>query len=553
MTKQFFIVTFNDELELKAGTFTGSFSGKSFVGHGKLHFPYRDDLWNKSNTEGTEVIVGGGILNKGAIFRGTIKNALIDQQKYIIVELDDYGKNFTRNYDGRYKNKSLEKVLISLGSECDYTTVLDDISPALLDTLISRTNTIEYGELNLPSETPITGDINGTISGLFKSSCLNCQGVYSQFFYITTVLNYCPNCNKYDSLIVNESSVENKYQCTNCKAQFCGIDGFQTNLAKSSRLKILYGPKKGTLEELGDTPSYSLTPSTYEDEIKVLCQKYGLYPYLNQYNKLIIKQYRGTPIPDKEIDINEVEYKTYKFINSTNQQIKTVVVNYSGGSVTVKEQGYNSIDKIVLDHPELNKKEAEDLANQTMQEQLKKITSEMYVNVLLNYSYSPGTWVKIPNFTHPWKHTGPTMYIDTVNVSMEAGKIHKSTLTLKYTPEIMERKIDIPPTVKPTFDQIIKEALTLQYSMFCRDYECVEAKRTGDALGISDWLYTNFTNIGIRSRIISYDSPYIPKSNHYIIQLFRNGQWYDFNYANYNFDIRLHPSEIKSNLRVVKE
>ena len=146
-------------------------------------------------------------------------------------------------------------------------------------------------------------------------------------------------------LIVNESTEANSYQCTNCKAQFCGIDGYQTNLEKLSRLKIIYGPAEGVL---GDPVGYTTTPSTYEDEIRVLCQTYNLYPYLTQYKELIIKQYRGTPVPDFELDLNKVIYKSYKFIDSTQTQTKQVVVNYNGGSVTVGEGTDSTDEKIVI-------------------------------------------------------------------------------------------------------------------------------------------------------------------------------------------------------------
>ncbi|NMC58737.1 MAG: hypothetical protein GYA51_05020 [Candidatus Methanofastidiosa archaeon] len=534
-----------------AGKFNISYSSKSFVGHGKVHFPYKNYLWNLLNTEGLDFLIRGGIDAETNLFRGMIKNAIIDQQKYIIVEVDDYGQNFRRNYDGRYRNETLEKVLTSLGSECDYTTILDDVSPVILDTQVSRANTIEYGELNIPSDIPLTGDIQGTISGNFKSSCPNCHGTYNRTYYITTVLNYCPNCGKYDSLIVNESTEENKYQCTNCKAQYCGIDGYQTNLEKKARLKILYGPVEGIL---GEPLNYTSTPSTYEDEIKALCQIYNLYPYLTQYKELIIKQYRGTPAPDFEIDLDDVMYKSYKFINSSQKEIKKVIVNYNGGSTMVSEEGYESVDKIVLDHPELDRSQAEILASQTLAEQLQSLTSEMYVDVALRTNYSVGSWARLPNFHQPWLKNGQIMYIDSINMNMNTidnDRIQKATLTLKYTPTIMQRRRDIPPMPKPTFDQIIREALTLRYSTMCQDYQCVDDKRTGDSHGISDWLYINFNNIGVRSRIISYDSPYLPTSNHYIVQLYRSGKWYDLDYKGYGFDIRLQPSKIKSNVQII--
>jgi hypothetical protein len=534
-----------------AGKFNASFSSKSFVGHGTIYFPYRAYLWNLLGTEGLDILIRGGIDSTTNLLRGLIKHPTIDQQKYICVEIDDYGQNFQRPYNDRYRKKSLKDVLISLGSECDYTTILTDVSPAILDTKVSRANTIEFGELNIPSDIPLTGDIQGTISGEFKSSCPNCQGKYDRFFYITTVQNYCPVCSKYDVLIVNESTEANSYQCTNCKAQFCGIDGYQTNLEKLSRLKIIYGPAEGVL---GDPVGYTTTPSTYEDEIRVLCQTYNLYPYLTQYKELIIKQYRGTPVPDFELDLNKVIYKSYKFIDSTQTQTKQVVVNYNGGSVTVGEGTDSTDEKIVLDHPELDKSKAEILGEQTLTDQLRSLTSEMYVDVMLGTNFSVGSWIRLPNFYHPDLKNGQIMYLDSMNMGMEdGGKIQKATLTLKYTPDIMQRSVNIPTIPQPTFDQVIREALTLRYSTLCQDYACVDTKRTGDSQGISDWLHTNFVNIGVRSRVISYDSPYLGSSNHYIVQLYKNGQWYDLDYAGYGFDIRLQPSDIRTNLRIVTE
>lgn len=220
----------------------------------------------------------------------------------------------------------------------------------------------------------------------------------------------------------------------------------------------------------------------------------------------------------------------------------------------VSEEGYESVDKIVLDHPELDRSQAEILASQTLAEQLQSLTSEMYVDVALRTNYSVGSWARLPNFHQPWLKNGQIMYIDSINMNMNTidnDRIQKATLTLKYTPAIMQRRRDIPPMPKPTFDQIIREALTLRYSTMCQDYQCVDDKRTGDSQGISDWLYINFNNIGVRSRIISYDSPYLPTSNHYIVQLYRSGKWYDLDYEGYGFDIRLQPSKIKSNVQII--
>ena len=532
-----------------AGKWSASLSSKSFVSHGKIYFPYREYLWNLLSTEGLDILIRGGIDINRNLFRGLIKNPVIDEQKYICVEIDDYGQNFRRNYDGRYTDETLKNILISLGSECDYTTILDDISPVLLDTRISRANTIEFGEINIPSDIPLTGDIQGTISGVFKSSCPNCQGKYDRFFYITTVQNYCPVCSKYDVLVVNETTEANNYQCTNCKAQFCGIDGYQTNLEKGAKLKIIYGPAEGVLAE---PVSYTTTPSTYEDEIRSLCQIYNLYPYLTQYKELIIKQYRGTPLADAEIKLNDVMYKSYNFIDQSQKTIKKVIVNYSDGHVTVGEDGFEGTDTIVLDHPELDRSKAELLGEQTLADQIKNVTSEMYVDVALTTNYSVGSWVRLPNFYHQKLKNGPIMYIDSINMGMEeSGKIQKATLTLKYTPALMTRHRDIPAMPKPTFNQIIREALTLRYSTYCQDATCVDMKRTGDSQGISDWLYTEFNKIGIRSRVISYDSPYLRNSNHFIVQLYRDGRWYDLDYEGLGFDVRLRPSKIRENLEIV--
>jgi len=184
---------------------------------------------------------------------------------------------------------------------------------------------------------------------------------------------------------------------------------------KKARLKILYGPVEGIL---GEPLNYTSTPSTYEDEIKALCQIYNLYPYLTQYKELIIKQYRGTPAPDFEIDLDDVMYKSYKFINSSQKEIKKVIVNYNGGSTMVSEEGYESVDKIVLDHPELDRSQAEILASQTLAEQLQSLTSEMYVDVALRTNYSVGSWARLPNFHQPWLKNGQIMYIDSINMNM---------------------------------------------------------------------------------------------------------------------------------------
>jgi len=99
----------------------------------------------------------------------------------------------------------------------------------------------------------------------------------------------------------------------------------------------------------------------------------------------------------------------------------------------VSEEGYESVDKIVLDHPELDRSQAEILASQTLAEQLQSLTSEMYVDVALRTNYSAGSWARLPNFHQPWLKNGQIMYIDSINMNMNTidnERIQKATLTL---------------------------------------------------------------------------------------------------------------------------
>ena len=555
MKKQNYEVIVDGSLSSEAGKFSASFSSSSFVGHAKLYYPYRDYLWNKFNTEGIDVLIRAGIGGKTNLFRGMIDHPLIDQQKYIILELNDYGQNFRRSYTGRYKDKSLERVLTELGAECDYTTILDDLSPSTLDTKISRNTSIEYGEFISYDENVITGDINGTISGLFKSSCNNCASIYSDKFYITTIQDYCPNCTKYGSMIVDETTEANKYKCDNCKAEYCGIDGYQTNLDGQAKLKILNGPIEATIDNLGGDTSYSSSTTTYEDEIRSICEAYGLYPYLTQYKELYIKEYRGTPYPDVSIDINDVQYKTRKFINTTSQTIKEVIVNYDNGTIAVSEDGYNSVGQIVLDRPDLDRSKAEDLAAETLKSQLQNMTSELYLTVIARTDYSAGSWARVPSFSNLGSKYSTVMYIDSMTSAMEeGGAIIKDVLTLKYSPEITERVSDIAnsTSITMTFEQIMEEAAKFTYSTVCNDYSCINSKRRGDSKAMSDWLYTKLTLIGKRVRVISFDSLYLSTSNFYCVQQHKNGTWYDLPYESYNFDGRFIPTDIRTNLRIVE-
>ena len=329
MVTQVLETRINGTKETLLGELTGSFSDKSFVGHAKIVVRYDDIRWGRWNQPNADVVIKAGF--EGSYFRnifnGTISNPM-KEEKVICVELTDYGQNFQRPYCGTYQNQPLGDVITQMCSEVDYTANLSGVSPKTLERIISRSNTIESGLLEPLDPKAVVCETAGTLCGLFKCSNpanKNCVS-YSDQFYLTCVDNKCSYCGKSDCLIIDASSDANAYFCTHCGAIYCGIDGYQTNMDKRSKINITFGPSNNT--NYAKMPKYSPTNSfSYEKELRTIADNNNLYIYLTQNKQLVVKEFHGTPTPDITIPQHAIEYKTYQFLDTANKKINSVVVN----------------------------------------------------------------------------------------------------------------------------------------------------------------------------------------------------------------------------------
>lgn len=543
-------VSVNGQTEIEEGSLYCDFSSSSFVNHATITLPYRDWKWELWSQEGAEVIIQAGTVNLGTVFHGTI-NHPIKEEKYITVELIDFGQNFQKYYPGIYQAERLEDILTEMCAECDYTADLSAVPPSILESIISRSGTIEYGDVSSNSASAQVAETVSTICGEFECTIPACQGEYSNQFYTTCAQNQCTYCGKYNTLTVDNSIHNCQYLCINCKAIYDGITGKQSNMDELAQLTLTYGPEAGS--NFSSMPGAATGSATYEQEIRAICQNNNLYIYLTQNNKAIFKEFKGTPLPDAIINIGQIEYKSYQFIDSANKQLQPVTVNYNGGSITATDDEETSTSPIILNHPEMDQNAANILAQQTLNEELETLVNETYLTILLDSIISVGTWVQVPDVHTPQlQSTSQVFYIDSMKIAIEAEKAQRAILTLKYSPSLLQNyNVTIPPSTPPTFDQIMREAATFQYSSLCQTYECTDSKRVCDCEGMSNWLYTELSQIGIQVQIISFDSPYLATSNFYCVQQNKGNQWYDLPYSEYSFSGLFIPSGIRTNLRVV--
>jgi hypothetical protein len=554
MTTQQFTATINGQTVSNIGSFKAWLNNITFVGHAKLTLPYTESDWGLWSQKDTEVTITAGATNPGVVFHGHTANPIINQQKYITVELNDFGTNFQVALGWTYSAQTVEEVLTTLCSQCGYAIDLSGVSSFVLSKQISRSSTIENPILQPDSSGAPFGDTSSTISGSFECSCPSPSTIYTSGFYITAISNYCPYCQKYHNMIIDSSISQNQYKCTNCGTTYCGIDGDQTSGDLITKIPIIEGPTPGTIT--GKEPSYSTVNNiTYEDEIRTICNNNNLYIYLTQDSTVIVKEFTGIPSADFTITADDVEYQSYKFVDSSNKQISEVYVNYNGGTAVASDPNLTTAtNPIVLDHPEMNLQDAQNLANSTLLTQLQGITSEIYINILLNAGISPGGWINIPASPNPTNInlTGQTMYLESMIIDFEARNLQIATLRMKYSPAIAQQITNVPETTTQlTLDQILIEAASFPYSPLCTTYQCVATKRVGESHGISAWLFQMISAIGTRCRIISFDSPYLITSNFECVQIYTNGSWNDVNYAAYNFDPRIIPGDIRSNVQIV--
>jgi hypothetical protein len=416
--------------ETEPGTFTASFDSRTFVGYGKLTIPYDSDRWNTWNNASEEVTIWGGAVTQKTIFNGTVRYP-IKEEKYITVELVDYGVNFQNLYAGRYIKQTLQDVLASLCTNCGYILDPSAVPPSILEQIITRSESIEYGQTN-PSGGTI-GNMPMIICGSFLPDSTNTSlSTYdSDQYYVTCVKDYCPYCDAYNFITVDTTVNSNQYLCNNCTSTYDGITGQQTNFGKSAHLIMEHEPDPKAI--LAPSSTCSVVNSTYENEIRSICNNNNLYMYLTQDGYAVLKEHNGTPLQDVVIEPNTIKYKSYQYIKTANQSLRPVTVNYNDGSLTVG-QGDNTTERLVLTHLELDQQMATELAQRTMQAQYNDLILDTYITMIYDPMCIPGRWVKLPD-PHDPQNTAlsQVLRIDSVNVHIESKKVQKATLKLQST------------------------------------------------------------------------------------------------------------------------
>ncbi|MCC7553966.1 MAG: phage tail protein [Methanobacteriaceae archaeon] len=113
------------------------------------------------------------------------------------------------------------------------------------------------------------------------------------------------------------------------------------------------------------------------------------------------------------------------------------------------------------------------------------------------------------------------------SASQTTTKTEKQTVTLESADSIMA---DAGRRIR---------YVTPSCSQSCQDvdgaYECVNRRGVADCFGMSGYLYKRLNAAGHKTRIIAYRT-FVPQ--HRTVQIFRNGEWQDANYAGFDRNFR---------------
>ena len=522
------------------------------LGIARCEFPYKSETLSQLKVGTADIRIDGG-LDRGRMFHGIITEST-RKGDIISVSLVDYGAMFKKECQTTYSDERLEDVLKKLAKEIQYTLVLKNISPQILDKKISQssvTETISNAATSLTdSVSSGIGSLLGNASNILNSvtggdsvcftgkpSCSQRCGPY------TTVTkcykNYCPAC-KQTGVLINKNKIqataEGEITCSACDADFCincGISKTQPN------------GKDGTLTPAsGGSPASSggtTTSTTYESVFNQICAENGLYMYIDQFENCYIQEFKGKSAAEYKFTPDMMPRELYQYLNGeiADKSFK-VQVTYKNGTI---EKIYGDETKITesntqkYERTDLDQSKAEEYAQQIINQTLREKNVELGIRVIASHNVYPGKWIEVPKIEDFSKTE--IMYVCGQTCTVTPNEVINYDLTLKEAPPIPpSTSSSTSSTDLKTIEQIRAKGATFTYSHSCSDSGCLESSGQGDCYAMSDWLYEKLTAAGIRNRIIWYSSP----SNHRIIQLYQGTSWVDFDYTGFDTLFKAHKS-----------
>lgn len=540
MKQQNYTIKFNNKENILTGSFIYETDSSNLTGKAKVTLPYTDDNWALGE-EGIKVEVYAGVGEVDYLFNGTTKRANRVRND-ILVELLDNGNKFKRPFTGTYKNEPFKNVVEEIATQCEHIAVFDKVPEYVLQKEISRSNSAETSVINSPSGYTI-GDTESTVTGAFHPSCDICIDQYLNQYYVTSVKKTCPKCNS-DS--IKYDRIGDEFYCDTCGTIYCGVCGYEKVSFPVYRLSIVYGPVLGDTFNL--SPTYSSSGVTCEDELKSICKANNQYVYITPKGELVVRDFNGFPYPDYVISSIDIEEKSLSQLKDLTNKIKGVTVEYGAGTLTMDLKSITddpNKDRLYFSKKDLDKASAQKFGNNILFQQLTDLQTDIEVVLPLKAGYIPGKWLQIPFFDINYP----------LNITYCHHTITPSTMNteirLRLYPDVISQE-DLYTNLNVTEltkDTILKTAASFEFSNICSTGDCIRQKKYGNTIAMSQYLYNMLKKIGLRVRIMEYNTGILNGTKQYI-QIQKNSDWVDLEYE--DFAQGFVPDNQKTNLRVVK-
>jgi hypothetical protein len=537
----------NGETILPIGEITYSQDLNDFTGYGTIKTPFKQIYWDLVDDANSKVGIVAGSHGSDLLFNGKIKYAQRISND-IVLDVIDNGYLLKTPYRGTYKSKKISQVITDIAKQCDYSTVFEKVSEYVLEQKISRSSQNEIGLIETNTQDVKIGDTASTITGSFVP-CNNCSTKYQKDSYVSSVRDSCPKCLRTYTLTVADNSFYCDTEKGGCGTYYCGVCGYEKITNSYKHLTLTYGPIAG--EEFIGEPQYSPSGSTCEDELRHICDVNNLYIYITPDQTCHVREFNGFPYPEFSIPNIYIREKNHKYFKNLAQKIKGIDVQYRDGKLSA-DLGELTQDptkeRIYLNRTDLIKSTAQQLANNMLLQQIKKIDTDIEIEVPLEYYFIPGKWAQVGfysmdiplNIVKTFHKITPRL--STTKIQL---KLYPDTITLDTI------KKGINP-INLTEQNIGLTASRFDFNYICHDKNCMEQKKMGDSFAMSEWLYDNLQLAGFVPRIVEYDIGSLNNTKFRYIEIRNKRIWEDFNYSKYNIDQRFWPIRIRKNKKVIK-
>ncbi len=192
---------------------------------------------------------------------------------------------------------------------------------------------------------------------------------------------------------------------------------------------------------------------------------------------------------------------------------------------------------------DMDRSEAKKFARAELAKHLRDFSLDISATVLHSYKIVPGSFVSLKN---PKTGSKEIYYVSGININNSPSSALTCSLNLKYAPE--NPLVTVIPEIAGAMGgglyggqaQGLVDSIGHRLAQFrnrqrfCSSEDCFRRTGQGDCWAASEWLYTEFSKVGVPVRIMAYDRNRPSTSRmHAWVEINVGHGWVEFPYKRY--------------------